>query len=678
MDVFRTMQRLLFIALAAAHLPLPCAGTDARTGVSLSIAGTNIVPHVQSPNLRWRKPADPELGARVELFIQNTGDDSLPITPDFECLFGGQSALQLLESGDWAWHDTPSARSDTRYDIPPGAMTVWSFNSRKANWGVGTRHSLALGSDEKKGELQLEEPPAWISAVTFLSDEENIRPDRMIVHVANETGAPMRIRRCRLWLPASGESFMVLKRGSWLEGLEPFPSNSTIPDGKKGGFSVKTPQLPLTYTAVEVEWVGPDKRTASIWAHLRIKREVFDLSGGWVASDINGRNSLTVEPYLRTLKRMHINTGQIEEVGGYTDNPKLYERYPLKRFNRLANAERYSSDAMLSQIHAVEFLGEPQYGGGRPVPPQEVWEAFEPYQKTRLHTTVTHSEERIWRYYAGLSDYPHYDAYRVTAPAADSWRRYDRWGGDKISWGAPLETITDLTRSLRDLNRPRPIAYWSQGAHDGWRSFSRKRSSPTPDELRAQAYHALAHRITSIYWFNLSLKSLLKFPDLIEPITEVNRVALTLEPLILSGDALEYRRSTVGEKLDWDLSSITGPEGGLFFANDLTYAPDPKTRTFTFSQREANLNFRLPSYLEAPAEVFRVDAKGLHDVEYEVIDGLLKVSDRIRVTGIYVASIDGTLRPRLAEMHAALLSREANYGSQPEDLSALRAVLDRR
>ena len=68
---------------------------------------------------------------------------------------------------------------------------------------------------------------------------------------------------------------------------------------------------------------------------------------------------------------------------------------------------------MLPRIHAVEFLGESQYGGEGPVPPQEVWKQLSAYAPTRLPTAVTHSEERVWRFYAGLSDYPHYDALRA-------------------------------------------------------------------------------------------------------------------------------------------------------------------------------------------------------------------------------------------------------------------------
>ena len=217
-----------------------------------------------------------------------------------------------------------------------------------------------------------------------------------------------------------------------------------------------------------------------------------------MSSGIHDRSSLSFEPYLKTLRRMHINTGHFEAAPGYTDNPDLYAKHPLKLFNRLGDFQRYDNDGMLPRIHAVEFLGEPKYGGGHPVAPQEVWRGLAPYAATRLPTTVTHSEERTWRFYAGLSDYPHYDAYRITASSPDVWSKYDRWGGQTIRWGAPLETIGEMTRSLRELNRPRPIAYWSQGDGNWERYGGRKRTSPTPDELRAQAYYALANRMTSL------------------------------------------------------------------------------------------------------------------------------------------------------------------------------------
>ncbi len=90
---------------------------------------------------------------------------------------------------------------------------------------------------------------------------------------------------------------------------------------------------------------------------------------------------------------------------------RLYQDSPISQnfmnvirsnfFNRMWPLEEWDRDEWLPKIHAVEFLGEPQYGGGRPVPPQEVFESFLPYRTSRLATSVTHSEERIWRYYAG-------------------------------------------------------------------------------------------------------------------------------------------------------------------------------------------------------------------------------------------------------------------------------------
>lgn len=56
-------------------------------------------------------------------------------------------------------------------------------------------------------------------------------------------------------------------------------------------------------------------------------------------------------------------------------------------------SSRWDTYEWLPKIHAVEFLGEPQYGGGRPVAPQEVFEKLLPYRTSRLATSVTNSEE---------------------------------------------------------------------------------------------------------------------------------------------------------------------------------------------------------------------------------------------------------------------------------------------
>jgi hypothetical protein len=426
-----------------------------------------------------------------------------------------------------------------------------------------------------------------------------------------------------------------------------------------------------------------DGETVRLWAYLRVRWETFDISGGWVAGEVNGRQVLTLEPYLKTLKWLHINTGHIAETPGYTNNEDLYGAYPLKYFNKLQPFEVYDQSSKRSRIHAVEFLGEPQYGGGRPVPPQEVFEALQPYRFTQLPTTVTHSEERIWRWYAGLSDFAHYDAYRVTAPAADSWRSYERWGEQRIRWGAPLETIGDMTRSLREMYRPAAVAYWSQGAHSGWSGYGgRRRTSPTPDELRLQAYHALANRITSLYWFNLSLKSLMKFPDLLEPIQRVGREIRMLEDFYVEGDAFDYRRVERDGRPDWDLSVIGAPPGALLFALDLDYYPDPDEKVFRFGNpRSAVLAYRLPGYVKRPVDVFRADGDGVHDVDYEITEEGVVVYDTRSRVGIYVATRNEKLRSQLVAKQREVIEKERQAGFDPVhsevDFALLKGLLEK-
>ena len=655
-------------------LPLTAAGAS-----GLQLQGLAVTPHLQSKEMRYRREPDFSLGARVELFLCNSGSTELRLAPDADIRLRDKSPDDLIAADEWAWHDFPSAWTNAPLVLPPGALTVWSFNGKRAPWGVGTSAMLAVGGAEIKFDLA--QPEAWLSAVTFLGSPTNPFPDSLIFHLANQTAGPLRLEACRLWLPRDNSSWRALLPQPWLTNLAAFPANATIPVGDRGGARVDTGRLPLTYTALEVRLSRVGSPPLTLWAHLRIKREAFDLSGGWVSSGIRGRSSLSFEPYLKTLRRMHINTGHFEAAPGYTDNPELYAKYPLKLFNRLGDFNRYDTDAMLPRIHAVEFLGEPQYGGGHPVPPQEVWRRLAPYAATRLPTTVTHSEERIWRCYAGLSDYPHYDAYRVTAPSPDLWSKYDRWGEQTIRWGAPLETIGDMTRSLRELNRPRPIAYWSQGTGNWERYGGRKRTAPTPEELRAQAYHALAHRITSLYWFNLSLDSLLKFPDLIEPITRVSREICLLEDFYLEGDAYHYERLAREGKPEWDIAVIAGPRGALLFALDLAYTPDPQEKVFKFGPpREATLQFPLPAYLRAAVEVLRVDAEGISPVNSTRIAEGVQITGRFGPENIFVVSPRPGLAKELEARRCELVAYEDAFkfdaGRNSDDLAQLRRILN--
>lgn len=610
-----------------------------------SVVGVNVIPHHIVPTMRYRQPRDTSLAARVQMFVQG---DALPIS------FNGSSPAELLANDQWAWHDMSSAVMP-----PPGALTVWTFNGKSAQWGVGRSFQLAASGMEEV-TIDILQPERWISATTFLASGQNVQPDTIVLHVVNDHQDSLQISGLRLWLPEDNKTWQTL----WPQ--HTLALSTVVPAHDRGFVKLSTARLPLTYAAVELQ-----TSAGSLWTHLRIKRETFDISGGWV------NEHLAQESYLKLLKHLHVNTGQIENVGGYTDNPSLYNRFPIKLFNRLWPLEQWDTDELLPKIHAVEFLGEPQYGGGKPVRPQEVFDQLFPYRTSRLPTSVTLSEERTWRWYAGLSDYPHYDAYRVVAPAADAWREYDRWGGRRISWGAPLETIGDMCRSLRDLNRPVPCAYWSQGPHHGWGGGffggGRSRRSPTPDELRSQAMHALSSRITSLYWFNLSLKSLRKFPDTWEPITRIGREIRMLEPFLLEGDAYHFeRRLRADGSPDWDLATIAAPQAAVLFANDLAYIADPTENVFKFgAPRDVEFVFRLPHWLREANYVYRVDADGVHDANWAVEGLEIKIQDKRTLDAIYVVANDAITIRDIRKRWQAALDHEQAHPIEREQLEAI-------
>ena len=675
--------------LIASFLALLCPA--AAIAQALELSGIQTTPHQFSSELRWRKAPDPSLSARTELFVRNTSEKTIAIEGPLQ--FDSATPSQLVSANAWAWRD-PSWENG--FELPAGALRVLRFNGQTSEWGTGSNHSLdykTIAADQTTKNAQIlfdiQAPKTWIESIGFLSADESLRPTSVLVTLRNDLEKNLELKSCRLWFPKDNESYPTLFPFLEKNDVQTWNADRNIPANELIGLTIDTPPLAMTYMALEIVLASAsESEPIRLWASMKVRPNTFDISGGWTANQVKNRMSMTNEEYLKTLALLHVNTGQIEEVAGFTDNPELYAKYPMKRFNRLGDRQRYDSDAMLPNIHAVEFLGEPQYGGGRPVPAQEVFDKLAPYAPWRLPTSVTLSEERTWRYYAGLSDYPHYDAYRVIAPAADAWTKYDRWNGESIRWGAPLETIGSMTRSLREQSRPVSIAYWSQGAHDGWGGIlSPRRGSPTPQELRAQAWQGLGNGIMSLYWFNLSMKSLAKFPDLLDPIRRIGREIDLLRPILQSGTAYRYERILQDGKPSWDLSSIASQDSTLLVANDLDYSIDTKTRTFQFATRPANFRFALPTWLHNDSsngrlDCFEIDADGPKPIKYR-IEGQSVVIDaptEVRVAGLYVVTRDKSLRQRLAEQATALDQREKELRfdpiGNPEDRKRLESWVD--
>ncbi len=644
------------------------AAEDSGSAVPrIALEGVTVTRLLRAEGLHYSPPPGEPLGALVQLFVRNTSTNASAWAGFDEARFNGVYPLHYILRGDWAWHDTPDIWKDMERKLPPEALSVWTINAVRPTWN--DEGNLTVTSEDwTRGAMYpmaatVKAPSRWISAVTFLGSEPT--PHETVIHVANDAGTPMRITGVRFWLPRSDAPHRALFAGDWHEPGQIWPKDGVVPPQDKGIIAVQTEPLPLTYTALQVRYEDEDGAENHLWTHLRIKSEVFDISGGWCGGTAaDGKHLFLHEPYLKQLKRLYVNTAHVGEVDGFHDGigtGGLYDRYPIKQFGR-PSREKYDSVEMARHVHGFELLGEPQlpFADGGHLP-QEVFKTFHKLFDSHIPTTITLSDEGTFPYYAGLSDFPHYGAYRVCAPAADVWTRYDRWGGERIGWAAPLEGIGEMCRVLREMSRPKPTAIWSQGPHEGWYEMDgRTRTSPTPDELRVQAYHALSSRITSLYWFNLSLKSQLMYRDTLNEITRIGREIRMLENFYLRGDAYRYEqvRTTDGE-LDWDLASIVAPDGALLFALDLAYTPDPETKTFLFGPpRERTFVFDLPSYLSSAIDVFRIDADGTSDVRFEPTEGGVAITDSLSKVGIYVATLDSGLRARLEARREELIASE--------------------
>ena len=210
--------------------------------------------------------------------------------------------------------------------------------------------------------------------------------------------------------------------------------------------------------------------------------------------------------------------------------------------------------------------------------------------------------------------------------------------------------------------------------------MSPRRGSPTGDELRAQAWHGLGNGIASLYWFNLSMKSLAKFPDLLEPIARVGTEIELLRSILETGTAYRYERILTDDKPSWDLSSIVCDDAALFVVNDLDYRIDDKTRTFEFLTRTGQWSFQLPPWLRVAQHCFRVDADGVHEVTYRIADGKVTIEDKVQVVGVYVVTRDAKYREILTKKLEAIQQRATELGfdpiHDPEALAKLKAWVD--
>ena len=115
-------------------LALILVATANAEGPALHLVGSTVTPHFLAETMRYSRDPEPATGARVQLFLRNdSSTNAAPLTLDasLRTTLNGKAPADLLKDGRLGWHDFPVAMPAESLALPPGAMTVWTFNSRK-------------------------------------------------------------------------------------------------------------------------------------------------------------------------------------------------------------------------------------------------------------------------------------------------------------------------------------------------------------------------------------------------------------------------------------------------------------------------------------------------------------------------------------------------------------------
>ena len=659
----------------------------------LDLSGITITPHIRSAALRYEHEPSEDLGARVELYLKNPLTNAPSKKTTFFCNaihIDEQEPRHLLDNGAWAWQDTPNLWNEKEVSVPPSCVVIYRFNTKSNTWSLGKSFTMKLTDWENitRKEIPVKIAPqgVWISSVTFPCTNATQNPDSIIAHIENQSATSIKVINMRFYLAGTNDYWRVYFPQPLNTNIETWPKEGGILASDKGIVRVKTGPLPLSNCAIQFILADEKGNQFPLWANLKIKRDYFILGAGAIADGRTSTNIFTYEPYLKLLSRLHVNAAHYVYAPAYYEKSGpagFYTNYPLNRIGKFDPVASFDTQSQLSSIAMGDFLGEPQNEqAGLARFPQAVQQSLVPYSMSPIPSTLHFTDESSWNLFAGLSDYPSFSAYRVACPSADDWLSYSRWDGKPINWGAPLETVGYMARVLKEIHRPRQIAAWCQGPFSGWEvRDGRRRTTPTPDEIRLQAYHLLASRVTSIFWKQLDPKSLVQNRDTIQELNRIGREIRMMEPFIMEGDAYRWEEVKKQDgKLDWLLASITSPNAALLFALDEAYEPDRSARVFEWkSKRDVIFAFALPSHLRRVWDVLRIDADGVFPAQYYTIDNGVKIVDKQSKTAIYIATPSPQLKAQLEARYRDLLQAEAALDFDPvsrsKDFDLLKQVV---
>lgn len=623
----------------------------------MQIYSVNVTPHVSSGEIPSYNRKDPfvyseDKGALIRIFVKNVSED---ISFGGKVLFNGKTGERLLEENIVSWCSVPGVRSQAGLssNIPPGGMDSYILNVIDSSfYKNGITVTMEYDDHDLSLSLHTEilEPGFFSERIIFTSSNQDKVADGLIAYFRNNSDEDITVGNLEIF--TAPEYYSV---HWWRDKIYASPvhgEKKTIPPGGFDYVQFSFDRLPHGDSILAFE-IPSKSGNSNLLYQIKPLVMDFDINLGWAGRDLaSGRY------FAKTATLMHFNTVH-GDMHGYMGSD-TWKEFPFKGFAVYENTNIFNLPENIKNIHGVEFLGEPQMSNADA---QGIYNRYALYRLSGYPTTLTLTHEPGYFVYAGLADFPHFDAYRVIAPHADKWGEYKDYGEKNTLWGAPLETVGTYMRTLHEISMPMPVAAWTQGVAGGWFNVWRVTSpNPNKTEIRVQAYQKIANGALSLYWFNLSGTSAVRSRYALDEIRNINREIMTVEKLIMG--SVPYSAENIF--MDMDMNILAGTDYCILFALDLDYKVSPVNHFVIDYTRKETLEYLLPKHLDEPEGVVKVTANGLHDIDAVFNGGKVIFEDEFHTTGMYVVYNKGSgHREFLEERYNGLIEKELSIGFDP-------------
>jgi len=633
---------------------------DMHNKGKIEILSVNVLPHVFSgeiPSYNRRDPfAIPENpGALIKIFIKNTDREN-----HFEgqVLFNGKTGIELLDSKIVSWASVPDIRTGGLLSskIPPDSIDVYTLNvidSRFYADGILVEFIYPDSNGSVRQHIEIKEYPLCAERIVFMDSKGESRPDKMIVWLKNNSKEDIVLEGMDFY-----KAMPFYSMHWWTDSIKPDVLDTqinemTLKPGETNYIVYGLGEIPFGESILELNVKSEDK-SEKIMYQIKPFVSSFDINTGWA-----GRHLAGSKLFAETVAMMHFNTVHGDSLG--YNNTAIGQKYPLKGFGVYSNTEEMNKPENIKNIHGVEFLGEPQMDNRDP---QEIFNKMAIYRTSGYPTTLTLTHEPGYYMYAGLVDFPHFDAYRIVAPHADKWGEYTKYGDKNTLWGAPLETAGIYVRSLHEISRPNPVAAWTQAVSGGWFSIWRISSpNPNPTEIRIQAYQKVANGSISLYWFNISGRNVIGSRYALDEIRNINREFLIVEDLLVKSVPFSWENIF----MDMDHNVLAGPDFAVLFTTDLSYMVSPVNEFVISSPRTENFTFNIPEYLDNPDSLIKITKDGIFKLDATFHGDNVSFTDTVFITGMYVVyeSSEVDYYRFLQDKYNSLIAKEQSVGFDP-------------